>query len=255
MANQSDIAEPRNPEVRAGRVGDDDGSTRLWHDIQSTSVVGGFTDLDRAARRAERTGYPFDSGESRPALKWTSMKSALFHVSEHETLVAMKGQDVVILLKLHGPMGQASIRDLGSSMGYDVAGTHRSLSRLSDAGLWLPDQRRVMRAPAEEFLRSAVKFMFPAVRGGERRGVPTAWARPPLQAELAGDDLLPPVWPHPEGTARGLSLEPLHPMVPAAALDDEDLWRRLALVDAIRSRASARISSLAEDLLIADLRA
>jgi hypothetical protein len=38
-------------------------------------------------------------------------------------------------------------------------------------------------------------------------------------------------------------------MVPKAALEDPELWERLALVDALRSNDSARITQLAEKLL------
>ena len=167
----------------------------------------------------------------------------------------IKGQDVVVLLKLLGPVEAASVRDLADEVGFDVAGTHRSLKRLEAAGLYSPDRRRVPRVAAEEFLLSAVKFMFPAVRGGETRGVPTAWAMPPLRDELAGEDLLPPVWPFASGKARGLALEAIHPIAPEAALRDEELWKRLALVDALRSRASSRVVGLAERHLRRELRA
>ena len=62
--------------------------------------------------------------------------------------------------------------------------------------------------------------------------MPAAWAAPPLLTELA-DDTLPPVWPHPSGSRRGIALEPLHPSVPELALIDEELGQRLALVDAM----------------------
>lgn len=38
-------------------------------------------------------------------------------------------------------------------------------------------------------------------------------------------------------------------MVPKAALADPELWQRLALVDALRSNESARVTQLAEKLL------
>jgi hypothetical protein len=38
-------------------------------------------------------------------------------------------------------------------------------------------------------------------------------------------------------------------MVPKAALADRELWQRLALVDALRSNDSARITQLAVKLL------
>ena len=57
-----------------------------------------------------------------------------------------------------------------------------------------------------------------------------------------------PVWPHPKGTVRGLSLAPLYPSVPGAALKDERLYAMLALFDAIRS-GQARERKAAQKLL------
>jgi hypothetical protein len=45
----------------------------------------------------------------------------------------------------------------------------------------------------------AVKFCFPAKRGGEAPGIPTPWAAEPLKGELAATIDLPPVWPHAVG--------------------------------------------------------
>ncbi|HET7121531.1 MAG TPA: hypothetical protein VFI17_09830 [Solirubrobacterales bacterium] len=160
-----------------------------------------------------------------------------------------KGQDVVVLLKLLGLTEPIPMRELASELGFDVAGTHRAMRRLDEAGLYSIERRRVYRAAAEEFLIHAAKFSFPARRGTEVRGIPTSWAAEPLKAELADAGGLPPVWPYAEGPVRGLALEPLHAMVPKAALADQKLWQRLALVDALRSNDGARITQLAETLL------
>jgi hypothetical protein len=165
----------------------------------------------------------------------------------------LKGQDVVLLLQLLGGAPATSVRDLADSVGYDVGGTHRALQRLREAGLYAPDRRRVPIAAAEEFLLHAVKYVFPAQRGSETRGIPTAWAAMPLALQLARVSELPPVWPHATGETRGIAFEPLHPIVPEAALRDQSLWERLALVDALRA-GDARARSLAEDLLLERLR-
>lgn len=161
----------------------------------------------------------------------------------------VKGQDVVVLLKLLGSGEPFLVRDLANQLGFDVAGTHRAMRRLDEAGLYSVERRRVYRAAAEEFLIHAAKFSFPARWGSEVRGIPTAWAAEPLRAELAESGGLPPVWPYARGEVRGLGLEPLHAMVPEAALADPELWQRLALVDALRSNDSARITQLAAKLL------
>jgi hypothetical protein len=161
----------------------------------------------------------------------------------------LKGQDVVLLLRLVGGASGGSVRALADSVGYDVGGTHRALQRLRQAGLYAPDRGAVPMAAAEEFLVHGVKYVFPAKRGSETRGVPTAWAARPLSGRLAETAELPPVWPHPTGDTRGIALEPLHPIAPEAALRDVALWERLALVDALRA-GDARARSLAERLLL-----
>lgn len=177
-------------------------------------------------------------------------EAGLFHVSKHETFAIMlKSQDVVVLLKLLGSTEPAHVRDLASQLGFNVAGTHRAMRRLGDAGLYSAERRRIHRPLAEEFLIHAVKFSFPAQLGSEVPGIPTSWAADPLKGELADYTGLPLVWPYFKGTVRGLALEPLHPMVPQAALADSELWQRLALVDALRSNDGARIRQLAERLL------
>jgi hypothetical protein len=160
----------------------------------------------------------------------------------------LRGQDVVVLLKLLGRAEPVGVRELADDLGFDVAGTHRALRRLSDAGLYSSERRRVFEAPAEEFLVHAVKFSFPAMRGAEVRGMPTSWAAEPLKGELA-ESSAPPVWPYSKGTARGPSFEPLHAIVPEAARADPQLWERLALVDALRSNESARVTKVAARLL------
>jgi hypothetical protein len=161
----------------------------------------------------------------------------------------VKGQDVVVLLKLLGSDEPSPVRDLANQLGFDVAGTHRAMRRLDEAGLYSVERRRVYPAAAEEFLIHAAKFSFPTRWGSEVRGVPTSWAAEPLRGELAESDGLPPVWPYARGAVRGLGLEPLHAIVPKAALADRKLWERLALVDALRSNDNVRVRQLAEKLL------
>lgn len=80
----------------------------------------------------------------------------------------------------------------------------------------------------------ASRFLFPPEWGGEARGVPTAWAAPPLSKKLSASGKNPPVWPDPRGENFGIALKPLDPRVPGAARQDKALGELLALVDAIR---------------------
>ena len=105
----------------------------------------------------------------------------------------------------------------------------------------------------EEFLLHGLKYAFPVQRGSVTRGVPTSYAAPPLNAEIAPGDELPPVWPWPEGDTRGVALEPLYKTAPVAALRDPVLYEFLALVDAIRD-GRARERKMAERELLKRIR-
>ena len=120
--------------------------------------------------------------------------------------------------------------------------------QVAAAGLLDALSRRVNVAQGEEFLVHGVKYVFPAVLGGETRGIPTAWAAPPLAEQLAPSNDLPPVWPDPRGDIRGIALEPLHDSAPEIARRDPALAERLALIDAIRL-GDPRIRGLATKLL------
>jgi len=101
-----------------------------------------------------------------------------------------------------------------------------------------------IRANLKEFLIHGVKYAFPAHRGGLVRGIPTAYAAPPLNQQIVESTEPPPVWPDPEGTVRGLEFSPLYRNVPAAARRDHKLYELLALVDTIRD-GRARESEIA----------
>lgn len=84
-------------------------------------------------------------------------------------------------------------------------------------------------------------------------GLEPAHAAPPLKELLADASEPPPVWPHPNGTARGPSLAPLFPSAPGAALEDPALYELLALFDALRA-GRAREREMATRLLEERLR-
>jgi hypothetical protein len=105
-----------------------------------------------------------------------------------------------VLLKLTD-RSDWTVRSLESEIAIPRSVIHRSLVRLSQAGLFDAKRRRINASPAEEFLVHAVKYVFPAVLGGETRGIPTAWAAAPLASELAPPSDLPPSGPTPSDTS------------------------------------------------------
>jgi hypothetical protein len=84
-----------------------------------------------------------------------------------------------------------------------------------------------------EFALHGAKYAFPAVKLPLVAGVPTSHSAPAFAGVFApgSTDF---VWPHPNGTVRGVGVEPLHPSVPFAAMQDAKLYELLALFDALR---------------------
>ncbi|MCK6383112.1 MAG: MarR family transcriptional regulator [Rhodocyclaceae bacterium] len=166
--------------------------------------------------------------------------------------LVLKPQDLFVLLALlsRGD-GAVTYLDLAAQTGLAVSAVHGALKRAVAARLLMFHDRRpvlLLKPQFKEFLLSGAKYAFPPVWGAMSRGVPTGYAAPPLSAIIARSSDPIPVWPSAKGTARGLSLAPLYPSVPEAALRDEKLYALLTLFDAVRS-GQARERNAARDLL------
>ncbi len=159
----------------------------------------------------------------------------------------LKGQDVVVLLAVAGRPAW-TIAAVADELGLSASAVHRSVERAVEAHLMTGRGREVNANALEELLAHASRYLFPAHLRGPSRGVPTAWSAPPLSTRLARVDEDPLVWPDPEGSSRGIALEPIHPSAPAAARGDATLHERLALVDALRA-GGARVRREAAEAL------
>jgi len=84
-----------------------------------------------------------------------------------------------------------------------------------------------------EFALHGAKYAFPGVRLPMAVGVPTSHSAPAFAGVFAPGSM-DFVWPHPNGSVRGTGVEPLHPAVPFAAMQDAKLYEMLALFDALR---------------------
>jgi hypothetical protein len=182
---------------------------------------------------------------------------SVFAIREYRmTQPFLKPQDVVVLLKLISYGGRRpSMAMMAMDLSISSSEVHGALKRLSDSRLVSTDAQghRPLLPAVEEFLVHGLKYAFPPRRGEVTRGVVTSYAAEPLRGHFAANTDLPPVWPYPEGTQRGVSLEPLYKSVPAAALRDPALHEMLALVDALRD-GRARERKLAEKELIERIR-
>ena len=137
---------------------------------------------------------------------------------------------------------------LGAETGVGSSEAHRALARAARVGLYLPDRRQVSPPHLIEFLLHGLQYLFPAQRTAPTRGVPTGWAAPVLDGEIVFADGDVPVWPHPEGTVRGVGLLPLHPNVPTVAPSQPDFYALLALTDAVREGRSRERRLAADEL-------
>ncbi|MBA2523869.1 MAG: hypothetical protein H0V25_11155 [Solirubrobacterales bacterium] len=165
----------------------------------------------------------------------------------------LKPQDIVVLLKLVAEEEGWTFDSLANQLSMSVSAVHRSLSRAAAAGLYEPADKQVAAQALLEFLVHSVKYLFPASMGGEARGIPTAWAAPPLSDLIASAGKGAPVWPDPRGSVRGIAMEPIHPKAPGAAQKDPLLGEMLALVDAVRL-GGARQSDIAVSELASRLK-
>jgi DNA-binding Lrp family transcriptional regulator len=150
-------------------------------------------------------------------------------------LFVLRPQDIVVSLKLvDASPEEKTFPRLAEALGISASEVHAAVKRATRSGLVDGESRRVRKAALCEFLVHGLRYVFPAEWSTVTRGVPTSYAAPPLNAQFSPGDL-PPVWPHPEGGARGEGLAPLFRSAPGAALRDPRLYEWLALVDAVRS--------------------
>lgn len=149
--------------------------------------------------------------------------------------MTLKPQDIVILLKLVTTGdSQWSYSSLANELAISPSEVHSGIGRATEARLFDPQRKVPILKALMEFLVHGVKYAFPPERGSLTRGMPTSHAAPPLNSIVIPSDEPPPVWPDPEGKARGYEFSPLYRTVPKAAAQDNDLYELLALVDAIR---------------------
>lgn len=162
----------------------------------------------------------------------------------------LKAQDFYLLLALLARRGEVlTYPELAAFSGLSMSEVHGALKRAEQARLlaFLNKQPSIIMPAFKEFLLYGARYSFPAARGGMVGGIPTAYAAAPLNTLIAPSADPVPVWPHAEGSARGIALMPLYPSAPMAALKSPALYENLALFDALRM-GNARERNLAEKL-------
>ncbi len=159
----------------------------------------------------------------------------------------LKPQDLLILLKISSIKEKDwKMNDLARSLALSQSEVSKGLDRLVFAGL-IDESKRIPALNAlYDILVSSARYFFPVKPGGIQRGFPTAHSAPPLSKRIRSESKY--VWPSPEGSDRGESIEPLYKTAPLAALEDKGLYELLALVDSLRV-GKAREQQLAREEL------
>ena len=161
----------------------------------------------------------------------------------------LKPQDVVILLAIAlSPEPEKTNRTLAANLFLSTSEISGGINRLRASHLLHTGEKKPVKRAMEEFLIHGVKYAYPAERGGLTRGLPTAYAAPPLSRSIIQPDTDPPVWPAPEGPRRGYSFLPLYKTVPQAAAKNSCLYELLALVDALRDGRPREAEAAAQKL-------
>ena len=172
----------------------------------------------------------------------------------------MKGQDIVLLLKLlsieksasAASETQYSVRQLEVATGISKSELSAALNRCIRVGLAARDHQtgipKVNRKALLGFLLHGIKYVFPAKPAELVRGMPTDFAAPVMAGRLMSAGEIINVWPDATGQHKGQAISPLFKSAPMAAKADAKLYELLALVDAIRI-GNARELKLATQLL------
>lgn len=144
----------------------------------------------------------------------------------------MRPHDLVVLLKIISLDKQWLSKDLADSLHISNSEISESLNRSMIAKLISPNKRVVFKTALYNFIEHGLKYVFPAEPGPIVRGIPTAHSAPIMKDYFVADNQY--VWPSAEGKVKGQAIAPLYPNQVYAALKDEPLYDKLALIDAIR---------------------
>jgi hypothetical protein len=163
----------------------------------------------------------------------------------------LRPQDLAVALKLVALEGKwMPYAAMAKRLHLSQFEVHAAVQRLIAARLAVERDGKVTPAMAalRTFVVNGAAYVYPPVRGEITVGFPTAYAVPPLKDQVLFSQEMPPVWPHPEGTARGPALLPLYEKLPLAANEDRAFYELLALFDALRM-GQARERELASRML------
>lgn len=164
----------------------------------------------------------------------------------------LKSQDSLLALKywsLKQSGVESSVRGISGLIGVSAGEVSKSTKRLMASHLVVERSGSIFVESGAllEWLCYGVRYAYPQESVGYGRGMATSWNCPLLKSEVVPP--IPPfVWPVPGGDVEGTLIKPIHDSVPFAARHDEQLYRIMSLLEAIRG-GKPRELSIARDLL------
>ncbi len=150
----------------------------------------------------------------------------------------LKPQDTLLVLKywsLRKSGQQSRVREIAESIKVSAGEVSKGTKRLASSRLVVERDGGVFAESGSllEWLCFGVRYAYPQESVGYGRGMPTSWNCPILVSEL-----VPPspalVWPVSNGNIDGALIKPIHDSVPFAASRDENLYRVLSVLEAVR---------------------
>lgn len=157
----------------------------------------------------------------------------------------LKPIDIVVALQLTIKPGQLFAK-LATEIGISVSEAHAAVQRLNAANLLSPGERSVILNRFWALLKFGVPCVFPIQVGPNAIGVPTGAAAPVFGGSIEDAEVM--VWPHADGEALGIAVDPFYARAPELAKRNPELYDRLALLDSLRS-GPGREFELAAELL------
>ena len=152
--------------------------------------------------------------------------------------MSLKPQDTLLLIKywsLNQKNQRLSVREIAESTSISPGEVSKSSKRLIASRLAVERSGLVFaeKGAVVEWLNFGVRYMYPQVHTGYGRGLATSWSCPILHSEVVSPSPAI-VWPLPGGDVEGELVQPMHGSVPAAAREDELLYRAFSLIEVIR---------------------
>jgi hypothetical protein len=163
---------------------------------------------------------------------------------------SIRSQDILLLCKLivlENPE-QSRQKDLASSLCINQSEVSTGLERLAKSHLIDLESRCPSKMEVYRFLEGAIQYFFPAEYTEYTIGMPTSIFVEPLKSKIL-EKGIPLVWPDSSGKTKGLGLVPLYESVPEACKSDEKLYQLVSVIDALRSKKSARLREEAQFII------